>query len=881
MPIARIALAALVTLLAFSAPALADEPDNRPPSMVLHSPVVADNSICLHATEVNFNHGGKTVLRLKGNQHILLMAFNLQWPIIGEHLAEARIYLHAAGELKLRRFGLAMLRGSWTEGASRGPAARGESTFLSRAHGTSGWTGPGSTFLEALGRFHYTDIHDHGDGLFSVPLPASLLREIGGRRSFSLAITDEQGQTMWNNDFYSREDVARAPYMAAKFGPALPDRTPAADVPDLAADEGKNAEDASEDSPRRQLIQALADRILAAGPAGAASTNATPRQDGHARQDDDPGFQFRITTPYDNVHPLTGQSRPESAADNAGRLWDGSSVTLHAARNWFSAFQLIVPTSRRGPRPIGWEDFVDAGGRPAPGLRGQLLWVWYLRGADEADPQWHGGPLIGSLGHLARMDLPEQRFQAVYAEIYVPRNLPPGVYRSALLIVNPGAAHSQGDIRIPITLTAHPATLSDELGYKLSLNTYGSPGGMHGAKVGTRQFLRDEIDFHRLAHEHRATLAVVPYSQAGQVAPGMAPQIDLDKHGRVEANWDDWDARWQPYFSGRAFDGLPRSGQPIDHFYLPLHENWPLPLDEHYKWAGPWETHWQREGPIAEGLSRRYQTAWASAARAFVEHLDQPQWRRTQFHVYLNNKWSFKREGGPGSSYWDLDEPAFLNDHLALAHFARAFHRAADGHAPHVVFRADISRPQFERGLLQQMDDLRVCNAWRDWPAQSLTRQQLPARPLTVWSYGESDPPGSPLVNQWTWCMEAYAAGCDGMAPWQSLGRQDSWVTPRATSLIYPARPWMAQKPVAGLRLKALRDAQQDIELLRLLTGESGQSTSLNWGTDRARLLMALCGAPPVTRRKVEGAPLVTADLSDFTPDQVLSLRNNLLHGLK
>ena len=156
-------------------------------------------------------------------------------------------------------------------------------------------------------------------------------------------------------------------------------------------------------------------------------------------------------------------------------------------------------------------------------------------------------------------------------------------------------------------------------------------------------------------------------------------------------------------------------------------------------------------------------------------------------------------------------------------------------------------------------------------------------RPLTVWSYGEPQPPGSPLAGHWRWCLEAYAAGCDGIAPWQSLGRQESWDRHQGTSLVYPSRPWMPKKPMPSLRLKALRDAQQDIEVLCLLTGETaadGAEPQANWGPDRARLIIALTGCPPYTRRGVAGAPLVTAELADLEAGEILELRQRLLKAL-
>ena len=43
-----------------------------------------------------------------------------------------------------------------------------------------------------------------------------------------------------------------------------------------------------------------------------------------------------------------------------------------------------------------------------------------------------------------------------------------------------------------------------------------------------------------------------------------------------------FDERWGPYFDGSAFKGLPRDGVPMAHVYWPMHENWPLPINDYY-----------------------------------------------------------------------------------------------------------------------------------------------------------------------------------------------------------------------------------------------------------------------------------------------------------
>jgi hypothetical protein len=61
------------------------------------------------------------------------------------------------------------------------------------------------------------------------------------------------------------------------------------------------------------------------------------------------------------------------------------------------------------------------------------------------------------------------------------------------------------------------------------------------------------------------------------------------------------------------------------------------------------------------------------------------------------------------------------------------------------------------------------------------------------------------------WCLDAWALGCDGVLPWQTVGNADSWKKGDELSLFYPG-------PIPSIRLKAYRRGQQDVEYLTLLS---------------------------------------------------------------
>ncbi len=118
-----------------------------------------------------------------------------------------------------------------------------------------------------------------------------------------------------------------------------------------------------------------------------------------------------------------------------------------------------------------------------------------------------------------------------------------------------------------------------------------------------------------------AVLNRVPYQQNGHVPQGNAPMWDGKR-----LDFAAWDARFGP-LDGSAFADLPRKNVPLELFYLPLHENWPTPIEPNYNgdyWA-------DRAFPAA------YRAAFVAATRR-AEHFAARGWNDTLFHGFLNGK---------------------------------------------------------------------------------------------------------------------------------------------------------------------------------------------------------------------------------------------------
>lgn len=690
-------------------------------------PVTADTSICIHENERALNDGGKSRLRVKGNEHILLFAVDVA-AIRGKTVVEARLWVRAAGEVRLKTMGVSTVATAWTEGTGTDTEAKnGESCFLSPARGERTWAGFGTDFLGAVFGacgtvWEAVEVRAEKDGWLSIPVPPRVLHAIAEGNSFGFAVSDEKGQTRWNNDVFSREQNSSAPYVVVE---KLEDAKPPA------SRAGKFVQTLGEPLPDRSK------ELLRSVPATAPVA--------YRKQD---------------YHVFHEGERPEDAK-LPNSLWDGERITLHAARG----------------EHVGFEVRLDAEG--SVGGDGWSV-SRILPVGTGADPLVPGGGGPG-LFHVER---------------HVPKDAAPGERKLELTI---------GATRVPVTLHVHKAVLPDALNFHVSLNTYSSPGRVLGDKPGTKAFLELERAFHRMAHEHRATIAVVPYSHHGDVEEGFAPEL---KDGKI-ASWDAWDARWKPYFDGSAFSGLPRDGVPMDHFYLPFSENWPLRIRAHYAYKGTLDDHWRDAPPIEEAFPKAYADAFRAAVADAARHC--AAWKGTQFQVYLNDKNNYFRPDRD-SCWWLLDEPAYRDDFLALRYFGRLTKEGiAQVPGAPLAFRVDLSRPQWRRDYLDGLVGLDVIGGvYREYPQLVFDRGEA------AWTYGSVPAPGANGQSARAWCVQAFLDGCDGVVPWQSIGRQDSWDKPEDTALLLPSKPGQPRAPHATLRLKMLRRGAQDAELLRL-----------------------------------------------------------------
>ncbi|HEV2472822.1 MAG TPA: hypothetical protein VGS41_09170, partial [Chthonomonadales bacterium] len=503
-------------------------------------------------------------------------------------------------------------------------------------------------------------------------------------------------------------------------------------------------------------------------------------------------------------------------------VWRQGAVRLFAARKEIVAFQIVVAS----PAPLKRvtvslpAQFSGPGGAwPA---RTWLFRDWYLK-----TDAWYPEvciPLTGPF-ELPEVDnhVPGQTNQSLFVDLYVPGSAAPGRYRGQMRISAAGVR----PISIPIDIEVNRLTLPDTLSFDISLNNYGTVGYQYGLDDGSSAYRAVERRYFRMAQLHRATYAPLGYSHGGTVSTNYAPALSGQGTGIHVQDWTAWDRQFGPYLDGSAFRDLPRSGTPISHLYLPFHEAWPSDIRRHYNYRAGTSNypdliveHALKAPPIEEAMDETFREEYTEIVREFAQHLVDRGWLRTSYLCYQNDKYFYKdpAAGGRGTSWWLLDEPQHRDDWLALAFLARLAREGLKsyGRVP-IVLREDVSRPEYQRNYLDGLVDLMVVSDGSFFDRQPLMRRTKARLGVRYWTYGSPSPVDQSNLACVTWALRAWLGGADGIVPWLTVGEDSSYEKATDTALMLPGKRFGREGPVASLRLKALRRAEQDVEYLKAL----------------------------------------------------------------
>lgn len=787
----------------------------------------------------------------------------------------------------LRKIGVSTVSSQWEEGQQAGdyqldPAGHG-ATYNQASYQRRAWAYPGSK-LWAVIMGNGNSIHCHGereyrgDGWWRIAVGPRLVSAMVAGLSYGLVVEEESGTAGWvaaNNYVHSRESGEYGPYLVVtseaseEAAPEPPSGVTVEPAPERASLSGGAArvgmivparafgfavavngeevarwrvpraeregkwqsfvlEELPGDEELRIEVRAIGETGLVS-PAAVATGRASPAQPAPPALPASPfapaagavragrGMHVWAYPAVTKVDPVTGEAMFEPGRDMRGAnpVWDGgqSLVRVAAARGEIAAFQLAV---ERAERPLSGVKVEVEDLQGASGVIGKeqfrLFRVWYV----EAEGKWqeeYAIPLGAEFpAPSADNAVPGQRVQAVWVDVIVPQTAAAGSYRGAIRVTAAGGQRAE----VSLELVVYPVTIPNELGFSAELNSYEPPGG----KAGSPYFYAA----HRLAHYHRCTINTVHYSHSGRVMPEYVPKLSGDGASVHVSDWSAYDRVFGPLLDGSAFEGNPRGRVPVRAFYLPLHENWPLPLLQHYAFREPPRDeqvivrHQLEAPPIEQALPEAYKQGFRNVARDFAAHFTEKGWTDTDFQMYLNNKYYYW-----GATYWTLDEPTCRDDWQAMRFYAQLYKAALPaGERVRFVFRGDVSRPWWQYDQLDGlMDSIYYGGSIFEEPGFA---HEFNKRIPDPHVYGACNEVAESDHQSAAWCVKAYVLGLNGVLPWNSLGEAESLRQASQTSLIVPGDLAGFAGPVASLRVFALREGAQVVELLRMLAERKGWS---------------------------------------------------------
>ncbi len=844
--------------------------------------ITADVGICAHPKEVSLNTGGSGRVRIKGNEHYYLFDFDVS-KVRGCRVTSATLHLKLANG-RIRRAAVCTVPIPWFEGTASGKPQNGSSCFTHVKYPKQAWTPGGGTVMDAT--FNSPDmmwrparVTVAKDRWMTIRVDPRLVQAVAAGLSHGLILSSETGQTRENHDVFTREQGASKPYLTITYFPPLPKPIPPRPPARASA------------YPAGAGFKTGAVSVIAGLPSGTFCNRITlsetaggkaiaQRTEFHGREvifeGLKPGGDYFVSV----ISPIKtgGASMSQGyraikasaalAAPKTVRLPPVGKISSVVKNGW-----KLVPlpgTARTPTGAIPAAGAIDVPVTPSGAWVGFQVAICPPKGAADKvsidfRPPWFGRPLemmvpplsparvyrVWSVPkdkeHFGEVLVPleegkefpipwatnrvsGQKSQTVFVDIWVPAKSRPGMYKSELTLTHGGKKVAE----LPLQVRVTPVVLDDTFHIAADMNTYSSPARAMGVRNSdAKAFMAAERKYYRLAHAHRMTLAVLPYSQSGSIDWRGAPKISGRGAKCKVTDWSDWDARYGPLLDGSAFkfkNGYigPGAGRGLRNIYLPLHENWPSPLSDSVKpWLIPRDyqkmLEWTADlPPIEKTLSPDVAAAWVSVLQDFKRHIGAKGWTKTQYHAYLNNKFYFRRNNGRGISLWLLDEPMAPDDFLALRHFGRMTKKAVLLSSPvSVQYRIDISRPTHQRNWLDGLVDLNVC------AGQLHSQRRLIARRRRVygeeyWNYRMPKSFVGDNVGWAVWPLKSFCWGAVGTVPWQTIGSDGDLQKADATALMYPGRKFGIDAPLASIRMKAWRQGLQDAELLRMLKKKFG-----------------------------------------------------------
>lgn len=187
----------------------------------LRLPVVKDNSIVMVDGEWSQNAGQQGRIRIKGNQHIVAMDFDVS-AIAGRVVRKATLVCEQ-GDKTISAVSISTIATPWSEESSNG--------LRGGIDGIPDWGYPDARFPAVCGGNGNTLVHqcvsEIKDSKYYWDVPPDMVHAIAVGAAFGLAIHEHDADYGRNPTIYSREQSGKKPWLEVEVEPSN-DRRPAA-----------------------------------------------------------------------------------------------------------------------------------------------------------------------------------------------------------------------------------------------------------------------------------------------------------------------------------------------------------------------------------------------------------------------------------------------------------------------------------------------------------------------------------------------------------------------------------------------------------------------------------------------------------------------------
>lgn len=543
------------------------------------------------------------------------------------------------------------------------------------------------------------------------------------------------------------------------------------------------------------------------------------------------------------VNPLTGNRLEDGTYGlnktgsyrNGNNIWNGKTHTaeLYAWRDEWVAFQIAIENNTDTALKditIEWKGSKD--------LQVDLYREWYVKVKDH----FHPDPLLPLDKLNNSISIPDehnaiegQQVQSIYVDILVDKNAAAKVHKGSISIAAPG----ENPLTLAVAVDVAGTNMPRKISHVVEFNHYsGWQSAFKGAKVDKNSANKIFIDCNNaitaLAHQNRCTFNGVPYTHRSHMRRPVPVISGSGKNAKV-TDWSVFDACYEGIFSGSIVKDNHRSEQPVTHQTMSFYERWPADFNQSHMFV-----HDLEKNPSLDPMfTQEFEDTVMAIGAEYTKHFKEKGWNKVQLQLFLNNKSQYRQKND--GSYWLLDEPRYHNGYLALDTLGLMFREAfADKDDIPVVFRADVSRPQYSETILDDSLDLNVVgglaeqehivrrNSDRFDGGSFYQGQQI------IWSYGGIAQLGLSGNGYPNARIMDHFKGSDGHLPWTNSLKTKLWREQpgdRSTDNYavfyngeYEHLPIKDQLVFPSIRLKAYRRGQQDAEMLKLV-GETNNLT--------------------------------------------------------